>query len=121
MEGEGLPRLGDGAGLMDDEAGHGRRLLVGQAPAHRAIEVADRNRAFDDDRAVALLAHAEHGLVVLVANVADDLLDDVLERHQSLHDAVFVDDQRRMRAAAQERLQLVAQRRRFRDEPWLRP
>ena len=57
--------------------------------------------------------------VVLVLDVADDLLDDVLERHQAQHHAVFVDHQRRMGLAAQERLQLVAQRRRLGNEPGL--
>ena len=66
------------------------------------------SRTVDDDRAVALLAQPLHRLVVLVADVADDLLDDVLERHQPLHDAIFVDDERRMRLAAQKGLQLVA-------------
>src|SRR5271166_1949251 len=93
VEGEGLPRLGNGAGFMNDEAGDSRGLFVGQVPVHGAVEVTDRHRTVDDDGAVALLADALNGNVVLVANIADDLLDDVLERHQTLHHAIFVDDQ----------------------------
>src|SRR5271167_72683 len=77
VEGEGLPRLGNGAGLMNDEAGDSRGLFVGQVPVHGAVEVTDRHRTVDDDGAVALLADALNGNVVLVANIADDLLDDV--------------------------------------------
>src|ERR1700674_4450876 len=107
VEGEGLPRLGNGARFMDDKAGDRRRLFVGQVPAHGAVEVADRHGTLNHDRAVALPANALNRNVVLVANIADDLLDDVLERHQTLYDAIFVDDQRRMRLAAEEGLQLV--------------
>ena len=39
---------------MDDEAGDGGRLLVRQVPVHGAVEVADRHRAVDIDRAVGL-------------------------------------------------------------------
>ena len=61
VKAEGLVRLGNRARLVDDEAGDGRRLVVGQIPVHRAVEVADRRRAVDDDRSVALLAHALRG------------------------------------------------------------
>jgi len=94
VEAESLARLGDRARLMNDQAGHGRGFVVRQIPAHRPIELPDRRRAIDHDRAVPLLAHPQHGHVVLVANIADDLLDDVLERYQPLNDAILVDDQR---------------------------
>ena len=64
-----------------------------------------------------MLAHALHGDVVLVVDVADDLLDDVLERDEAEHDAIFVDHQRRMGLAAQERLQLIAATGGVGDEP----
>ena len=44
VEGEALARLGDRARLVDDEAGDRGRLVVGQVPVHRAVEVADRHR-----------------------------------------------------------------------------
>ena len=73
--------------------------------------------ALDLDRAVGLRLDAARGLdVVLVGDVADDLLDDVLERDQPLQRAIFVDDQREMGAAAQELAHLLVERRRFRDE-----
>ena len=100
MEGEDLAGLGDRPRLVDDEAGDGRRLLVGQVPVHGAVEVADRHRAVDIDRAVRLRPHALHRDVVLVVDVADDLLEDVLERHQPHHLAVLVDDQREVGLAA---------------------
>ena len=76
--------------------------------------------AVDDDRAVGLLPDALHGDVVLVGDVADDLLDDVLERHQALHLAIFVDDDGEMRLAPQEGVELVLQRGGVGHEPRLR-
>ena len=119
VEGEGLAGLGDDARFVDDEAGDGRRLLVGQVPVHRAVEVADRHRAVDVDRAVRLRAHALHGDVVLVGDVADDLLEDVLERHQPLHLAILVDDQRDVRLALEEGVELVVEAGRIGHEPRL--
>ena len=99
---------------MDHKASDGRGLVVRQIPAHRPIELSNGRRAVDHNRPVALFANAQHSDVVLITNIANDLLDDVFKRDQSLHDAVFVDDERRMGLSAQEHLQLVAQRRRIR-------
>src|SRR3712207_7544982 len=57
-----------------------RCLVVGQVPVHGAVEVTHRHRAVDVDRAVDLRAHALDRHVVLVLDVADDLLEDVLDR-----------------------------------------
>ena len=113
MKAEGLARLGDRARLVNHKAGHGRRFVIGQVPAHRAIELPDGRGAIDHHRPVAQLAHALHGEVVLIANVADDLLDDVFERNEPLHHAIFVDNKGGMGLSAQKRLELVAQRRRI--------
>src|SRR5271170_2125796 len=120
VKAEGLARLRNRARLMNDEPRHRGGFVVGQIPTHRPIELADGRRAVDHDRTVPLLAHALHGHVVLVANIADDLLDDVLKRYQPLYDAVLVDDQRRVHLAAKERLQLVAKGRRLGNEPRLK-
>src|SRR5262249_24737951 len=72
VEGEGLAGLGDRARLVDDEAGDGGRLVVGQVPLQGAVEIADRNAAIDVDRAVGLRPHARHRDVVLIRDVADD-------------------------------------------------
>jgi uncharacterized membrane protein YraQ (UPF0718 family) len=109
VEGEGLFLGGNGLRLVNDEAGDGRRLLVGQVPVERAVDVADRYRAVDDDRAVGLLAHALHVDIVLVGDVADNFLDDVLQRDEAFHLAIFVDDEGDMGLAAQKGIELVAQ------------
>ena len=70
----------------------------GSVPVERAVEIADRHRAVDDDRAVGLLLDALDIDVVLVGDLADDLLDDVLQRHQALDLAIFVDDDGEMRS-----------------------
>src|SRR3546814_1392974 len=70
-----------------------------------------------DEAAVGLRPHAGDGQVVLVGDIADDLLQDVLQRHHALQAAVFVDDQREMLPARPERLELVEQAGRVGDEP----
>ena len=54
---------------------------------------------------------------MLVGDVADDFLQDILERHQALDLAVFVDHQRDLRLAAAERLELFRYRPRVGHEP----
>ena len=117
VETEHLTGFGNGAGFVDHEAGDRRRLLVGQIPIHRAVEIAQRNRAVDQHRAVLLRAHALHGDVVLVADVADDLLQNVLQRDEAHDLAIFVDDECEMRLALEKLLELILERRRFRREP----
>jgi hypothetical protein len=79
-----------------------------------------------------LLLHAWNDDVVLVGNVADDLLQHVLERDQTHDLAILVDHQREVRLAAPERLELLGKRtdvghepRRQRKSPrrrsWCRP
>ena len=56
---------------------------------------------------------------MLVADVADDLLQNVLERDETHHLAIFVDDEGEMGLALQEGLELILERRRLRHEPGL--
>ncbi len=56
------------------------------------------------DRAVLLQAHTLHREIMFVADVADDLLENVLQRHEAHDLAVFVDDEGEMRLALQESL-----------------
>src|ERR1700735_479944 len=119
MKAESLTRLRNRARLVNHKAGHRRGFVVRQVPAHRAIELPYGRRAVHHDRPVPLFAYSLHGDVVLIADIAHDLLDNVFKRNQPLHDAVLVDDERRMGLSAQKLLELVTQRGRLRDEPWL--
>src|SRR3546814_19158183 len=65
-----------------------------------------------------LAAKAGHRLVVLVVDLADDLLQDVFERHHALERTVLVDHQREMLAPPTELLELAQAVGRFRHEPW---
>ena len=49
MEGEYLALGRDHLGLVDDEAGDGVGLVIGQRPVRRAVEVANRHRAVDEE------------------------------------------------------------------------
>src|ERR1043166_5110386 len=70
VEGEALSRFRNRARLVDDEAGDRGRLLVRQAPVHRAVEIADRHPTVDIDRAVELRRDPRHRDVVLILDVA---------------------------------------------------
>ena len=61
-------------------------------------DLVDLGLAVDDEDAVAGLRDQRLLLVVLVLDVADDHLDDVLQRDQAVGAAIFVDDQRHLRA-----------------------
>ena len=77
-------RLGDAPRLVQHQAGDGDGDVLGQAPAELAVEVADRHVAVDGIAAVgSRLTRRRLRDVVLVLDVADDLLDDVLERHDA--------------------------------------
>ena len=111
------PDVRNRARLVDDEAGDGGGLRIRQIPVHRAVEIADRHRAVDIDRAVRLRPHARHRNVVLVGDVADDFLEDVLEGDHALDLAILVDHEREVRLAAAERLELLRQRTDVGHEP----
>ena len=57
--------------------------------------------------------------IMLVGDVADDFLENVLERDKTHDHAIFVDDESKMGFASQERLELILNRGRFRHEPRL--
>src|SRR5690606_5027501 len=92
----------------------------GKAPVQRAVEVADGDRAINDDGAVRLLPHALDVEVVLVRDVTDDFLDDVFKRHQAFELAIFIDHDGEMGLAAQECVELLQQGGGIRHEPRLR-
>ena len=88
-------------------------VLVGQAALEAVVEVLDPVRGLDP-HAIRRQAHdLAVGQVELVVDLADDLLEQVLERHQSLDVAVLVDDEREAPAVALELRQLLRQRRSF--------
>ena len=100
---------------MQHQPGDGDGDVLGQAPAELAVEVADRHVALADHAAVLAPDHAALDGVVLVLDVADDLLDDVLEGDDAAQRAVLVDHDGEMLVAGAERLELVEQRGRFRE------
>src|SRR5918993_6080176 len=73
----GLADLGDAPGLVQHQPSDGDGDVLGQAPAELAVEVADRHVALADHAAVLAADHAALDGVVLVLDVAGDLLDDV--------------------------------------------
>ena len=91
VDDDALAHLGEPAEIGHDEAGHGLVRPLGQLEADLVREVLDVEQAVDLDLAAdALLGPLLD--VVLVADVADELLDEVLERHDARGAAVLVDD-----------------------------
>ena len=87
------------AGDPDDEAAERVDLLgefgVDQPDVRLRLEILDIHPRLRQIDAVALVGpQRAFVLVVLVADVADDLLDQILDRHEPVDAAVFVDDQR---------------------------
>ena len=93
----------DVAGEQEHEAAERVDLvLVGRQPrVDRCGELLELDPGIGFPQAV--VEHGQHarlGLVMLVLDVADDLLDDVLDRDQALGAAEFVDDDREVDALA---------------------
>ena len=68
----------------------------------------DVGRAAEDERPVAFVDDRLRLDVVLVANLAEDLLDQILERHEARGAAVLVDDDRALNALVLELAQQLA-------------
>src|SRR5205809_5916951 len=73
------------AKLPEDEAGHGVVVLDRQVDAELLVEVVDRERAVDPDAPVRELLDRLVREVELVLDLADDLLEQVLDRDNTLH------------------------------------
>ena len=116
---EFLTGLGNPPRFMEHQASDGRGRLIRQIPAEFAVEVADRHLTVDQQAAVALRPHPVDGDIVLVGDIADDLLDDILQRDDPHEGAILIDHHREMLAPVAKGLQLVEQTRGFRHEPWL--
>jgi len=84
-------------------------LVVGEVGAEAFVEILDRRQCVDHVAAVGLRCDLRVAidlvLVVLVVDLADDLLQDVLDRHQAGHAAVLVDHDRHVVARKPELLE----------------
>ena len=87
------PGCGGPAELAEDEAGDRVVVLLRQLGAELLVEVVDRERAVDADAVVVDPLDRLVGQVVLVLDLADDLLEQVLERDDPLDGAVLVDNE----------------------------
>src|SRR5690606_21309379 len=102
VELDALAAPGHPAELPGDEAADGVEVALVEPVAEHVVELGDlgdrahpvallAGNALDREDVVALLVEVE-----LVLDVADDLLEDVLDRHQARHAAVLVDHDREM-------------------------
>ena len=92
---------------VQHQTGDGRGMVVGQAPVHLSIEVADRILTIDDDRTVWLRSQTGARDVEFVGDVADDLFDDVFQGDDAEQAAVFIDDEREMFVTRAECMKLI--------------
>ena len=105
------------AELLHDQARHGVELVVRQFGLEVFVEFVDGRLAAHDVLAFAVLADV-HVLVdvVLVVDVADDLLDHVFDGHEAGDAAVFVGDDGHVHARAAELAQQHVEPLGFRHE-----
>ena len=80
------------AQLVVDEAAHGVEVLALDVQAQQLVEVVDADARVDDDLRVVHLLDGRLLAVVLVLDLADDLLQHVLDGHDARRAAVLVDD-----------------------------
>ena len=87
-------RLRDRLQIFDDQAIEGLRPLGWQVPVHRAIQGANAGPRIDDEAAIRVHMHVlVHHVGGIRRELADDLLEEVLERDQSLQVSILIDDQ----------------------------
>ena len=94
--------LGGTAELPEDEAADRVVVLVGEVAGELLVEVVDGERAVDADGVVADALDGLVRQVELVLDLADDLLEQILERDDPLHRAVLVDHDGEMLVRAPE-------------------
>src|SRR5690606_22257930 len=113
-EGELLAGLGQVADGRGHQAADGVVLVVIEVGAEAFVEVVNRGQRIDHGLAVGLGRDQRVrvlGVVVLVVDLAADLLEHVLDRHQSGHAAILVDHDRhvvaRLAEFAQQHVELL--------------
>ena len=102
------------AGRVDEPGERLVLVVLGQPDAGPGRDLVGTQQAGQVPAALALAAHRVVARVVLVAHVADDLLDQVLERDDPVDVAPLVDDDAHLEPAAaqrrQQRIELQARR-----------
>ncbi len=90
--------------MLDEESADGIGAFLRVARAEGAVEIGDLGDRLDAVAAAGLGQDVVRGLVevVLVLDVADDLLEHVLDRDQARDAAIFVDHDRHVVAARAE-------------------
>src|SRR3954463_14409572 len=102
--------------MLENEAVERFGAIQGKFGVQLPVERAERGHAVDDDAPVRLGLEHLPPTRRLGRELAHDLLEDVLQRHQALELAVLVDDQAEALAVALELLELLEERRPCRDE-----
>ena len=88
----GLARIWNPAHLGNDDAGYGRKVGGPQAQTQSLLQILDFGRAPDDVAPVPLGDQVLQLRLILIPDFAHDLLDQVLNAHQSADRPVLVDD-----------------------------
>ena len=122
--GHQLTAQGQPPDLAHDVAAEGvdlfGRVADVEGDADRGGDIVEARSRIGHERTVELAHHGgQFVLVVLVGDVADDLLDDILHRDEPVGAAVFVDHQRQVDAGRLHLFQEVERRHRRRHEQHL--
>ena len=100
LVGDGLADVGHVLERAEDEPADGVPVLVRQRDVEQLVDVLDRCAAIDDVVAVRQALDTHVFDVVLVDDLADELLETVLQRDQSGDSTVFVGDDRQVELVA---------------------
>ena len=102
---------------MQNKAGDGDGIVVGQVPFKLPVQVAQRRGSRNDVGSIGLPSHARHRDVVLVFDTPDDFFENILQCNDPHDRAIFVDHDCEMLAPGAEGLQLIEKRCRLGDKP----
>src|SRR5438876_3625327 len=95
---DGIPDGPEPPQATEHEAANGVVRLVRQLDAEPVPERLERGEPIDDERSGRFFFEGGRLAIELVVDLADQLLDDVLERHQTGRPAELIEDDRKLHA-----------------------
>src|SRR5438094_7350037 len=111
-----VPDLRHAAESREDQSGHGLVVVARQLRLQHLLQILDAKQAADQILAAAKVEDGDLFLLVLVGDLADDLLDDVLEGDDPRRAAILVDDDGDLHVLALQLAQQFGDLLRLRDE-----
>ena len=116
MKAEFLPGARDGATLEQHQPGDCRGVFIRKLPSKCPVQITNGNTTINNPRPVRLGSQAGKINIVFIVNIANNLFQNIFQRHDTAQIAIFIDDNGEMFPPLAESLKLVKQQRCLRDE-----